>query len=75
MSEKDIKSILTVNQIPLVRLLHMIIPIIKKHTTTTNKKGAVVNISSIAAVSTPAGTSVYNGTKGFTDFFSQAVGV
>ena len=53
----------------------MVIPKIKQYNINTKKRGAIINISSIAAVATPAMTAVYNGTKGFVDFFSQSVGV
>ena len=53
----------------------MVIPLIKKHIQTTNKKGAIVNIASIAGVYPLPYQSVYNGTKAFNDFFSQSVGL
>ncbi|UCE04627.1 MAG: SDR family oxidoreductase [bacterium] len=66
--DEDIKMMIDVNIVSLVKICRSVIPamIIKK-------KGCIVNISSVAASRGNRGQSVYAGTKGFVESFSRSL--
>lgn len=73
--ERNLLTQLIVNQIPLVQLLKQIVPRLRAHITKNDSRAAIINVSSLVGDFPIPSHAVYGGTKGFTDYFTESVGL
>jgi len=67
-TEETITSMIAVNVTSVARLTHAVLPGMVER-----KRGAIVNVSSLAGVTTSPLLALYSGTKSFVDSFSKSV--
>ncbi len=68
LTDEEIKEMIDVNIIALISTCRAVIPYMS-----SNRKGCIVNISSVAASKGNRGQTVYAGTKGFVESFSRSL--